>query len=241
MTMRTKSRPEIPDCNDCEYKRNNLFCGLNFDQLDEVSDSKTHLYFKKRQTIFNEGSTVRGLFCIHKGKVKLHKMDIEGKEQIVRLARENQVLGYRALFSEENYSTSATALEDCEICFIPKDTVMELMRKEPKMAGQALKILTSDLKNAEERTVNMAHKHVRERIADTLLMLEEHHGLLPDGETIDSTLTRREIGGIAGTTTETAIRVISDLKEEGVIELNGKKIRIKDHRKLERISEPAFI
>jgi CRP-like cAMP-binding protein len=239
--MRAKKRPEIPDCEDCRYKRNELFCGLDGVELEEISESKSHLYFKKRQTIFSEGSTVRGLYCIHKGKVKLHKWDVEGNEQIVRLARENQVLGYRALFSGDSYNTTATALEDCEICFIPKDTIMDLMRREPKMASQALKILTSDLKDAEERTVNMAHKHVRERIADTLLMLEEHYGLLADNETIDSSLTRREIGGIAGTTTETAIRVISDLRKEGVIDLNGKKIRILDHKQLERISEPAVL
>ncbi len=239
--MRNKKKPDIPDCNECQYKRNNLFCGLNFEQLDEVSEAKTHFFFKKRQNIFTEGSPVRGLYCIHKGKIKLHKMDLEGKEQIVRLAKENQVLGYRALFSEDRYNSTATALEDCEACFIPKSTVMDLMRREPKMAGQALKILTSDLKDAEERSVNLAHKHVRERIADTLLMLEEHHGFLADGETIDSTLTRREIGGIAGTTTETTIRVISDFRKEGVIDLNGKKIRILDHRKLERISEPAIV
>lgn len=239
--MRTKKRPELPDCQDCAYKKNALFCGLNFDELEEVSEAKTPVFFKKRQVIFNEGNTVRGLYCIHKGKVKLHKWDLEGKEQIVRLAKENQVLGYRALFSGEAYNTTATALEDCEMCFIPKSTIMELMSKEPKMAGQALKILTSDLKDAEERTVNMAHKHVRERIADTLLMLEDHYGLLADGQTIDSSLTRREIGGIAGTTTETAIRVISDFRQEGVIDLNGKKIRVLDHKKLERISEPAII
>ncbi len=240
--MRTlRKRPELPDCKDCQYKENMLFCSLNGDELEDISEAKTPVHFKKRQVIFNEGSTVRGLYCIHKGKVKLHKMDLEGKEQIVRLAKENQVLGYRALFSGESYNSTATALEDCEMCFIPKSTIMDMMRKDPKMADQALKILTSDLKDAEERTVSMAHKHVRERIADTLLMLEDHYGVLEDGVTIDSNLTRREIGSISGTTTETAIRVISDFREEGVIDLNGKKIRILDHQKLEKISDPVIL
>jgi CRP/FNR family transcriptional regulator, polysaccharide utilization system transcription regulator len=234
--MKTNRKLEAPTCLGCNYKEHSLFCTLNLDELESMSDSKTYNLYKKGQLVFYEGNQPQGIFCIHSGKVKVHKLGDEGKEQIVRFSRQGNVLGYRALLSGESYNASATALEDTHMCFIPKNVFVEMVQKNPVLSMQTIRLLTHDLKNAEQKIMNMAQKPVRDRIAEALLMLKECYGLEEDKQTIASTLTRRDISNVAGTTTETTIRVLSDLNKERVIELDGKKIIILNVPKLVKIA-----
>lgn len=224
----------IPECSMCEHKISgeSLFCCLNFDELESVSDKKRSMFFKKGQIIFSEGNQPHGLYCIHRGKVKVHKLGEEGKDQIVRFAKETQLIGYRAILSGDSYYASATALENTEVCYIPKSTIIELIKSNHNFSLSVINLLSNDLKNAEEKVTHMAQKHVRERIAEAILLLKESYGFMEDGETIDSTLTRKEIANIAGTTTETSIRILSEFQKDKIIELDGKKIKIADLNRL---------
>ncbi len=227
-----KKPKTIPPCQECPGRWDSLFNCLNDEEVNEVTDKKSHMTFKKGQMVFHEGNKPQGLYCIHDGKVKVHKVGEEGREQIVRFAKQGDALGYRALLSDEPYNASATTLEDSLICFIPRSEFMEILQKNQNLSIRTIQKLTGDLKFAETRMINMNQKHVRERVADALLMLRDCYGLEEDGQTISAHLTRREIGNIAGTTIETAIRMISELKKEGIIENRGKKIRIRDLRAL---------
>jgi CRP/FNR family transcriptional regulator len=186
--------------------------------------------------IFREGGKPSGIFCMNTGKVKITKMGDEGKEQIVRLARPGDILGYRSLISGEAYSGSAAALEDASICFIPRSTIIALIESSHNFSFELLKLLSHDLKEAEEKMTNLAQKPVRERLAEALLFIKETYGFTEDQQTINVNLTREDMANVVGTATETTIRLLSDFKSEGIIELNGRKIKLLDVARLLRIA-----
>jgi CRP/FNR family transcriptional regulator len=225
---------QIPICDECRSRVKSIFCDLSDDQLNELSIEKSCSVYKKGQIIFSEGNRPAGLYCINSGRVKVYQTGEDGREQILRLAKEGDIIGYRALIGGDVYSASATALEDSVICFVPRIKFFELLRVNSELSNRLLKLLSHDLKEAEHRLVGLAQKPVRERMAETLLTLKQFYGTQEDGQTINATLTREEIANFAGTVTETAIRVLSDFKNEKLITLSGRKIKILDTKGLLR-------
>ncbi|MBK9334289.1 MAG: Crp/Fnr family transcriptional regulator [Ignavibacteria bacterium] len=215
-----------PSCDTCSARFQSVFCDMPEDEISFISDSKHCNLYSKGQTIFNEGNYPSGLFCINKGRVKLSQTGFEGKEQIIRLAKDGDVMGYRSLISGDPYSATATVLEDSKICVIPKNIFFELLRKDVKLTGKIMKLLADDLKFAQNKITNLAQKPVIERLAETLLMLKEYYGIKDEDAYLNITITREEIANIVGTATETAIRLLSELRKEGILEIEGKKIKI---------------
>lgn len=227
-----KVKIEAPSCETCLARLSNVFCSLTDDQANDMSIDKSNSYYKKGQLIFLEGNRPSGLYCINKGKIKIYQIGTEGKEQILRLAKEGDIIGYRALISGEAYTASATAIEDSMICFINRKTFFDLMQENSKLSTSVMQLLSHDLKSAESKITGLAQKSVRERLAETLLMLKEFYGVEDDGATINVILTREDIANIVGTATETAIRLLSEFKNEKILELTGKKIKIINNVKL---------
>jgi CRP/FNR family transcriptional regulator len=158
-------------------------------------------------------------------------MGDEGKEQIVRLAKSGDIVGYKALLSGDRYSATATALEDCNVCFIPREIFLVILQKDAALSFEMMKVLSDELKKAEEKITHLAQKPVRERVAETILFLKETYGLYADNH-VNVSLTREEIANLVGTATETAIRLLSEFNKDHIIELSGKKIKILDQNKL---------
>ena len=231
--MLPKIMTDISSCTECKNRKHNqLFCHLSQNELGMISVDKSEKFFAKGKIIFQEGSRGNGLFCIHKGKVKLYKSGRKGKEQIVRLAKEGEVLGYRSLLSNEQYSASAAAIENTVLCFIGKNQFLEILQQNQNLTLETFQLLSRDLKESEKKIVNITQKTVTERIAEALLILKEKFGLDQDEMTLNATLSRREIGDIAGVTTETTIRTLSILNKEGIVNLKGKRIKFLQMKKL---------
>lgn len=190
--------------------------------------------FRKGQVIFGEGAHPLGLYCVNNGKIKLSHRGEDGKEQIVRLSKEGDVLGYRALLTNERYNATAIALDDTEICFIPRDTFFNVLKNNPDLSFEIIKMLSTELRKAEDRITDLAQKPVRERMAEGLLFLKETYGFEADGSTINIILSREDIANLVGTATETAIRLLSEFKNDKIVEFIGKKIRILDYERLVR-------
>ena len=163
-------------------------------------------------------------------------MGLDGKEQIIRLVKPGDPLGYRSLLSNDRYNASAIALEDSGICFIPKDLFLGVIQKDSTLTMEMFKLLSDDLKKADIQLTHIAQKPVRERVAEALLFIKETYGFETDEKTIAARISREDIANIVGTATETAIRILSDFNKEGVIALSGKKISIVDAQKLLRIA-----
>lgn len=220
-----KTQFEQPLCDVCHSRLGNVFCSLTAGQTEEMNAEKNCSMYKKGQIIFNEGNRPSGMYCVNKGKIKLFQTGEEGKEQILRLAKEGDILGYRALISGDGYSASAAVMEDATVCFIPKSTFFNFLQTNSELSSNMMQLLSHDLKDAENRLTGLAQKPVRERMAETLLMLNEFYGTDRDG-VIDAVVSREDIANIVGTATETTIRILSDFKSEKLIEPVGKKIKI---------------
>ena len=221
-----------PECEHCQARFKSVFCDLNKEDLNELNLSKGCNTFKKGQVIFNEGSFAHGIFCMNSGKVKIAQSGDEGKEQIVRFAKDGDILGYQTLLSGDKYSCSATAIDDASICFIPKNTFFNLIAKNANLSMEIMKLLAHDLKKAEHKITDLAQKPVRERMAEALLFLKETYGYENDNATINVSLSREEIANMVGTARETATRLLSEFKDDSIVELVGKKIKILNHQKL---------
>lgn len=230
----TKEQLHAIRCHTCPSRGESLFCDLHNEDLTNVDEAKSCGQYKKGQHVFAEGTRPQGLYCVHKGKVKVYKTGDDGKEQIVRLEKEGSILGYRAILSGENYSLSAEALEEAVICFIPRSTFISVLDHNSSLSFQMMRLLSLDLKQAEKRITALAQKPVRERLAESLLFIKETYGFEADGATLNVVLTREELANIVGTATETLIRLLSDFKKEGLIELEGKKIKFANAKELVR-------
>ena len=192
--------------------------------------------YPKGQTVFWEGNKPQGMYCVNKGAVKISHTGNDGKEQIIRMVREGDILGYRSLITGEDYTSTAVALEDTTVCLIPKENFFKLLEENSDLSLGVMKLLSKELDTAENTISSLAQKQVRERIAETLLMLKEFYGTEADGETIQASVSRYDIAGMAGTARETATRLLSELKQDNVIDFDSKKIRIINPYKLIRIA-----
>jgi CRP/FNR family transcriptional regulator len=169
-----------------------------------------------------------GVFCVNYGKIKLSKLGDDGKEQILRLVKAGDLLGYRSLLGEDKYFASAVVMEDAGVCFIPKHLFMGILQKDGVLSMEIMKLLSDDLKKADQHFTHMAQKPVRERLAEALLFIKETYGYEADGKTLNLKITREELANLVGTATETVIRLLSDFKHDNLVLLEGKKILIQD-------------
>jgi CRP-like cAMP-binding protein len=219
-------------CQSCAQRFTSVFCKAKQEFISEINEQKICNIYKKGQTLFNEGSYPFGVYCINDGKVKLSHLGDDGKEQIIRLLRGGDVLGYRALLSGERYSASAIALEDTQVCFIPKELFISVLKNDTGLAFEMMKLLSDELHKAEVKLTHLAQKPIRERLAETLLFIKETYGFEADGVTLSVRLSREEIANLVGTATESTIRLLSEFKKDGMVELDGKKIKILRQKEL---------
>ncbi|MCK9255896.1 MAG: Crp/Fnr family transcriptional regulator [Bacteroidales bacterium] len=192
--------------------------------------------YKKNEIVFSENTKPTGLLCLSEGKVKIFKEGAGGRDQIVRLSRPGGFIGYRALFAEQNYSASAVAIENSVAFIIEKTALFSVMKNDPNLTFGILKSLATELGVSNMRTVSLTQKHIRGRLAESLLFLIDTYGYYEDGETIKALLSREDIASLSNMTTSNAIRTLSSFAQEKVIALEGRKIKVLNLKMLEKIS-----
>lgn len=223
-------------CENCIIRQFNSLRAMSKEELKTVSDSKTVRVVKKGETIFEEGERLKGVFCVRNGVSKLSKLSANGKDQIVKLATKGEVLGQRAVIAEESSNLSAVAINNMEVCFIPKESIVNTLHKNPDFTFEVLRLMAHDLREADDVIVNMSQKAVKQRIAEAFLYLKNGYGEDNEGFLM-LTLSREDIAGVVGTATESAIRIISEFKKKGLIKTSGKRIGIADERSLRDLVE----
>lgn len=227
-----------PECMTCDSRFLGVFCDLEGEALEEFNSHKTNNAYKKGQVIFYEGNRAFGLYCVFSGRVKLYKTGLEGRQQIVRIAGRGDILGYRSLFSDEPYQATAEVIEDASVCCIDKNAFFPVLAKHPALALNIIKKLAKELGTAETLATSIAQKSVRERMAELLLMLKETYGKEgKNGVRIDLHLSREEMAEMIGVTQETAIRLLSEFKKEGLINVRERDITILDSQGLFEIAQ----
>lgn len=206
----------------------------SFDLITKLAEDKKIRPIKKKETVYSEGSYPSGIFFLQKGKVKSLKANENGKEFITDLYKEGDFFGYTELLQDTPYQETTIALEESQIILIPKEDFFKLIQENREVATKFIKMLSNEIKEREERLLQLAYNSVRKRVAQALVMLvQRYHN--DNTKPFSMSLTREDIASIVGTATETVIRTLSDFKEEKIIEIKGSLITIIDLDRLTRM------
>jgi CRP-like cAMP-binding protein len=221
----------------CLEGPHSLFKILSKKEKEVLVQHHTYALYRKGELLLKEGEKPHGLISLASGKVKIFKEGVGGREQILKLIRPQGFIGYRAVFADSTYYSSAVAIEDSAICIFEKDCIIKIIRSNPDLALRFMRILADELGFSNNRTVSLTQKHIRGRLAESLLVLKDTYGYETDGKTINVYMSREDIASLSNMTTSNAIRTLSNLASEEIIYIEGRKIMILDCSKLERISE----
>jgi CRP-like cAMP-binding protein len=227
----------IKACQTCLDSPGSVFAELSVEDKEALANRHSARFYKRGEIIYQIGERPAGILCLANGKVKIFQEGITGREQIVRLAKPVGFIGYRAFFADENYRASAVAIEDSVVCTFHREDVLKMVQNRPEMTMKILKNLASELGVSNKRTVNLTQKHIRGRLAESILFLINTYGYEDDGNTIKAYLSREDLANLSNMTTSNAIRTLSNFSTEGVLDVDGRRIRLIDQKKLERISE----
>lgn len=212
--------PTASNCAICGAQARNIICASSPDIPDALEKSKIHCRYKRDQVIFYADNDPLGLFFVQKGLVKLERVSEEGAAHTLRIIGPGGILGYRSLFADEVYHATAVAVDDVELCFVPKADILEVFKTHPEVALRLLNHVAKDLRLAEERWMDQMDKGASERVAEALIFLQDHFH--------SQTWTRREIAEWAGTTPETVMRTLAQFEKDGLIDQSGRQIQILD-------------
>jgi CRP-like cAMP-binding protein len=223
-------------CKSCSVLTNSVFKALNIDEHSFLDSEKKCNIFKKGDILYKEGNRISGVFCINSGVLKIYKTGSDGKEQIVAFAKEGDLTGYRSVLSNEPACTTAEILQEASICYIPSQVVFHLVKTNGDFALALVQLTCKELNQANSYIKDIAQKTVRERLAESILMIEDKFGTTTEGN-LNITLTREELANIVGTATESVIRLLSDFKADKIISMEGKKIKIENKPYLQKLAK----
>jgi CRP-like cAMP-binding protein len=201
-----------------------LFKKLTDEELNRLNFEKSCSVYRKGTIVYREGSRLTGFFCVTKGIVKIFKTGIDGKEQIIRFAKRGEIIAYRSLLSQELACTTAKVIEEAVLCHVPYQTLLFLIQNNWQFSHHMLQIVCRELREANDFITDIAQKSVRERLAEVLLLLRENFDL-DHQNTLQISLTREELANMVGTATESVIRLLSEFRQDNLIELQGRKIK----------------
>lgn len=210
---------------------------LNEEQRKFLAQQFSIQRYKKNETIYCEGEKPTHMLCLINGKVKIYKDGVGGRSQIIRVIKSVEYFGYRAYFAGGDFVTAAAAFEPSTICMIPMDAIYKLVQENNELAMFFIKQLAIDLGISDERTVNLTQKHIRGRLAESLLFLKDSYGVEEDGFTLSIYLSREDLANLSNMTTSNAIRTLSNFAAEKLIAIDGRKIKLIDEEKLKKISK----
>jgi CRP-like cAMP-binding protein len=210
---------------------------LTSEQQEFLQKNSIVQSFKRNEMIYSEGDIPSNLLCLVKGKVKIYKDGVGGRSQIVRMIKPIDYFGYRAFFAEEPYLTAACAVEQTVVFQVPSEVITQLIKENSDLALFFIKAMAIDLGVSDTRTVNLTQKHIRGRLAESLLFLRDNYGLEEDGATINIYLSRDDLASLSNMTTSNAIRTLSNFVTERIISVDGRKVKIIDEERLRKISK----
>jgi CRP/FNR family transcriptional regulator, anaerobic regulatory protein len=213
-------------CKTCPNEQCIIKKNLGVGAMTAFIETKNTVSCKKGQHFIIEGAPVQGLYFVRHGKVKVAKTGLNGKEQIIRFARDGEIVGHRGFGASQFYQINAVALEGSTLCIFSTATMNEMLHTVPSLTYDLMLIYAEELNASESKVKKFAQMTVREKIIDAFLYINRKFGHVKGYLNIQ--LSRKEIADFAGTTEEQVIRVISALKKEGLITTSEKKIGIKN-------------
>lgn len=227
------------NCIVCPARHLGVFQSLEPELARLLNSSKRTFNFNKGQVIFYEDHPVFGIYCVNSGKIKIYRTTSDGKRKILRISGPGELIGHWSLFADKSYSCTAEAMEEATVCFIDRQVLYSLISESKDVSWQIIKQLARELVRTDEHITDIAHLSVRERLAGMLLFLKDRYGEDNDeGVTLNLPLSREDLADLIGTSTETAVRNLSELREEGIIKSDKRQIVILSAERLSRIAGP---
>lgn len=208
-------------------------------ELENLSKDRKARRFAKRDSIYFEGDEPLSLYFVASGKVKTFKMNEDGKEYTVGLHGPGEFLGYVPLLMDTGHDVSATALEDTELHVIPKEDFISLVHRNHDVSMRFIKMLSNNLAEKERQLLELAYNSVRQRVAEALLQLSAKYRKEGE-ERFSISISRNDLASMVGTATESLIRTLSDLKDEGMVSMKGSLISIEDEKALKRVYQRPY-
>ncbi|MDD4756359.1 MAG: Crp/Fnr family transcriptional regulator [Prolixibacteraceae bacterium] len=230
-----RKNSSLPSTEESDLSGFQLFKKLNNEEYARLDYEKECSLYKKGTIVYKEGNRLTGFFCVTRGILKIYKTGIDGKEQIIRFAKKGNIIAYRSLVSRELACTTAKVIDDAVLCHVPYQTLLYLIRSNWQFSLHMLQIVCQELREANSYITDIAQKSVRERLAEVLLILKNNFDL-DNQNTLKISLTREELANIVGTATESVIRLLSEFKQDKLIELQGRRIKIIDIRGLQKVA-----
>lgn len=218
------------------WELNPVWASLNDEEKARVHQEVEIYHFKKNEIIHYEGASAEKMMMLVSGKVRIYKEGNSQRQQIIRLLKPYDFFGYRAVIAGDLYTSTASAFEPSVVYMLRKEVFIDLLKTNNAFCYEMLRILSKDLAHSEIQTVNLTQKHIRGRLAESILSLKAHYGIEEDKETIAIAISREDLANMSNMTTSNAIRTLSQFAQEGLVRSEGKKIAILDEKELSRIS-----
>ncbi len=231
-----------------QYKGDNLrefiststvFNHLNDEELDQLPIERGTESYKKSSIIYEEGARLNGFYVVCKGIIKIFKTGFDGKDQIIRFAKPGDIMGFRSTITGELACTSTKTIEEAEIVYVPGELVRNFVKTNGNFAMDLLQIACLELGEANDYITDIAQKTVRERLAEVIMQLKWTFDLDRDNF-LKISLTREELANMVGTATESVIRLLSEFKQDKLIEIHGRRIKILEEAKLIKMSNMHY-
>lgn len=221
-----------------EYDLNQfkLFSLLNEFESVGLNEDKMISFHKRGTIVYREGCRLSGFYFILDGIVKIYKNGLNGRQQILNMAGRGDIIAYRSLLDNETSCTSAKVISDAALCRVSHSFFKYLIENNPRFSKEIIKITCKELGIKNDYLVNVVQKSVRERTAEVLLLLLDKFSMDKNG-VLQIRVTREDLANMVGTVTESLIRVFSELRSEGLVDSEGRNIKILNPSGLEQIAK----
>jgi len=218
------------------WELNPIWDVLSYEEKEYLDRNVEICHFKKNETIHVEGEIPAHVMMLVSGKLRVYKEGVGNKMQIIRMLKPFDLFAYRAMIAGEGYNTSVSAFEPSIIYKVKKDVFMKLIQENNVFCYQFMVEMAKDLGRSDAKVVNLTQKHIRGRLAEALLTLKNNYGLDEDEATISMYMSREDLANLSNMTTANAIRTLSDFQKDGIVSIDGRKIKILDEEELIRVS-----
>jgi CRP-like cAMP-binding protein len=216
-----------------DFERESILAELPEEDLARLMKRRTENLYKKGEIVFREGAYPSGIYYIARGKVKKYKVDLDGTEQIMYVANTGELLGYHAILAGESFPDSAAVLEDSLVALIPREDFMDAVERSEVLRRRLLKTLSHEFTVLENNLALCARRPVRERLALQLIVVrEKYKDNRGDDRPVEIDLSREDLASLVGTAREHVVRTLKDFKKEGLIETRGRKVIVRDIKRL---------
>ncbi len=202
-----------------------------------IAEAKSNIALKKGDVLFNEEDEVKGMYFVYEGKIKVHKKWDDDKDLILRFAAKGDIVGHRGIGGGNIYPVSATALEASVVCYVDLDFFNASLSCNQHLIQGLLKFYAQELYESEKNMRNLAHMPVKGRLANAFLSLKKKFGEAKDGS-INIELSRQDLASYTGATYETVFRILNEMLNDGLVEIDRKKIKLKKMDALVALTKP---